>query len=427
MLLEVKLWNKSVGALFFDENSKQIFFEYDKSFVKENLDIAPILMPINSTSKEPYSFIRLPEETFKGLPPVFADSLPDKFGSTVLNAWLEQSGKSINDLNALEKLSYIGIRGLGALEYFPNISMGNRFSEINISEIVQIAKEVLEKKENYQSNFNSIDDIFQIGTSAGGARAKAIIAINNKTNKIVSGDILLEDKDYTYYIIKIDGVKDEQLGVSQGYGKIEYAYYKMAELSGINMMPSKLYEENGREHFLTQRFDRISGEKLHMQTLCGIAGMDYNNLFANSYEQAFTTMSKLNLDYADIEQQYRRMVFNVTGRNLDDHTKNISFLMDKKGRWKLSPAYDITYSYNKDNHWLKQHQMSIGGKRNNITYDDLFKAGKELGIRNRKKIIKEVLNGVSNWQAIANSLNIPDKKIKHIESNLLYKQFSLKT
>jgi serine/threonine-protein kinase HipA len=252
-------------------------------------------MPLDKGNKESYSFMRLPEETYKGLPPVFADSLPDKFGSAVLNSWLKTQGKSINDLHALEKLSYIGIRGMGALEYFPNISLGDRTSELNISEIVQIAQDILEKKENFSSELNSVNDILQIGTSAGGARAKSIIAINENTNEIVSGDMLLNDKNFKYYIIKIDGVKDEQLGSFQGYGKIEFAYYKMAVQSGIKMMPSKLYQENGREHFLTERFDRVKGEKLHMQTLCGIAGMDYNNPFENSYEQAFSIMNRLNL------------------------------------------------------------------------------------------------------------------------------------
>jgi len=226
-------------------------------------------------------------------------------------------------------------------------------------------------------------------------------------------------------IYKIDGVKEDQLGSSQGYGKIEFAYYKMAVQSGINMMPSKLYQENGREHFLTERFDRTDGEKLHMQTLCGIAEMDYNNPFENSYEQAFSIMNRLNLDFDEIEQQFRRMVFNVIARNMDDHTKNISFLMDKNGKWSLSPAYDVTFAYNKNNYWLKQHQMSVGGKRNEINYQDVMVLGKELGIRNRKKIIKEVIEGVSNWSLIADVLNIPKEKIKYIEGNLLYKEFDL--
>ena len=425
MLLEVKIWDHLVGVLYYEEESNRIFFEYDKKFLKSNLDIAPILMPLDKSDKKSYSFIRLPEETYKGLPPVFADSLPDKFGSTVLNSWLKTQGKSINDLNALEKLSYIGKRGMGALEYYPNILLGDRTGELNISEIVQIAQDVLEKKENFSSKLNSVNDILQIGTSAGGARAKAIIAVNVKTNKIVSGDILLNDKDFKYFIIKIDSGRDNQLGSSQGYGKIEFAYYKMAVQSGINMMPSKLYQENGREHFLTERFDRVDGKKLHMQTLCAIAEMDYNNPFENSYEQAFSIMNRLNLDFDEIEQQFRRMVFNIIARNMDDHTKNISFLMDKNGKWSLSPAYDVTFAYNKNNYWLKQHQMSIGDKRNNVTYDDLSAIGKELGIRNRRRIIKQVIESVSNWSLIADVLNIPKEKIKYIEENLLYKEFDL--
>lgn len=418
MIVQVKLWDKTVGNLFFDKETSQIYFKFDKEFKKSKLDIAPLIMPINS-NREFFTFPTLPEETYKELPPVFSDSLPDKFGSVILNAYLQTSGKTINDLNPLERLTYVGKRGMGALEFHPitNLPFANK-GKIEISDIVDIAKEVLNHKEGMKIKFDSIEPALRVGTSAGGARAKAIIAIDHKTNTIYPGDIMIPNKDVKYYILKIDGVNDIELGKTQGYGRIEYAYSQLARLSGIDMTPTALFQENGRAHFMTERFDRVDGEKIHMQTLNSIALMDYNNPLTNSYEQCFNTMKKMNLSNDDMQKQYRRMVFNVVAKNCDDHTKNISFLMNKKGEWKLSPAYDVTYAYDRTNRWLKQHQMSINGKRLDITNNDLLIIGEKFNIQNKEQIIGNVIDGVSNWDKVAKKAGISENNITRISSKL---------
>lgn len=419
-ILEVKLWNELVGNLLYDNNKDQVFFRYDKDFLKGSLDISPLLMPLNGKTNI-YSFPTYAEETFKMLPPVFSDSLPDKFGNEILNTWLQKQGRLITDLNPLERLSYIGKRGMGALEYMPpKIILSPSDKKIVISDIVAIAKEVLSSKKNQVATLASMDGIIQIGTSAGGARAKAIIAINSVTQEVFSGDILHSNKDMTYHILKIDGVGDLENRESDGYGPIEYAYYLMAIESGIDMAKSSLFEENNRAHFLTERFDRIDGRKIHMTTLNSIANMDYNQPLSHSYEQCFGVIDKLNLSHQDLKKQFRRMVFNVLARNQDDHTKNISFLMDQDGLWKLSPAYDVTYAYNPSNRWLKQHQMSVNGKRNDITYSDLIESANTLNKKTKQLIIEQVIEGVSKWREIASKVNIPKNRIEEIENNLRY-------
>jgi serine/threonine-protein kinase HipA len=418
MVVQAKIWGEIVGELFFKEETRQIFFTYDSEFLKKGIEISPILMPTDSREKI-ISFPTLNVETFKDLPPVFSDSLPDKFGNAVLNKYLETSGRSIEDINPLERLTYVGIRGMGALEYFPLRNSNNYAGkELIISDIVEIAKDILSNKENIRHN--SLEDIVHIGTSAGGARPKALIAKNNITNEYVSGDILHPGNNYTYYLLKIDGASNIKDNLSNQYGKVEYAYHKLATHCGINMTRSEILSESGRDHFLTERFDRINSEKLHTQSLNSIANMDFNNPLIHSYEQCFNTMQKLNLSQNEIDQQYLRMVFNVVARNLDDHTKNICFLMDKFGKWKLSPAYDITFAYDPTNRWLKQHQMSVNNKRNNITFQDLITVGEKFTVTNPSEIIKQVTQGVSSWKTIALDLNISPERISHIEKNLLY-------
>jgi serine/threonine-protein kinase HipA len=422
MILEVRLWDELVGVLYLDVATGRIYFEYDQKYITGGKEIAPILMPLSESARKTYHFMQLPEETFKGLPPTFADSLPDKFGSSVLNAYLQSKGKTIGELNSLEKLSYIGIRGMGALEYFPRMDVGEKNRSVEISEIVELAKMVLEQKEKFSADVQSIDHILQTGTSAGGARAKAVIAINQNTGEILSGDIVHVNPDFKYYILKIDlSHKDDELLELSEYGKIEYAYYRMAMLSGIEMAPCSLLEKEGRFHFLTERFDRREGEKIHMQTLCGMAAMDFNSISDHSYEQAFSVIDRLKCDYKDIKELYRRMVFNVMARNLDDHTKNISFLMEKNGNWKLSPAYDVSFAYDPGNYWLRQHQMSINGKRREITYEDLMSVGERYRIRDRREIIEKVREGVSGYTEIAKGLNIKKATIIEIDKLLLYR------
>lgn len=421
-LLSVSLWGELVGDLFYDQRQGQVAFKYFDGFKQSGLEISPLLMPLKE-NKDFYTFDRLSEQTFKGLPPVFSDSLPDKFGNAILNTWLQKSGKLIEDLNPLERLSYIGKRGMGALEYLPpHATQETSRDVLDISNIVQIAKEVLDDKKEAQGNLNSLESILHIGTSAGGARAKAIIAIDPKTQNVYSGDILRNDKDTTYHILKLDGVGDIENRETNGYGRIEYAYFRMAKACGIEMANSDLIEEKGRAHFMTQRFDRINGEKIHMTTLNSMAAMDYNQPLIYSYEQCFGVMTKIGLDHEDYKKQFRRMVFNVVAKNLDDHTKNVSFLMDKLGKWKLSPAYDVTYAYNPNNRWLRQHQMSVNGKRNDITRTDLMEVAQELDLRTKRVIIDQVVEGISEWKRIGKEVGIPSDRINEIEGNLKYHQ-----
>jgi len=422
---KVKLWDNVVGAIAWNENTETATFEYDKSFLKSGLDIAPLTMPLEKAfeSKNLFSFPKLNKETYKGLPGLLADSLPDAFGNKIIDSWLAQQGRDPNSFNSIERLCYTGKRGMGALEYEPILSPSDSVSnKIEIDELVKLAGEILSDRKTLERNIHKTSDdllkIIRVGTSAGGARAKAIIAYNPITGDVRSGQIdNLEN--YEYWIIKFDGVTNKELGDPKGYGKIEYAYYLMAKDAGINIMDSKILTENNRTHFMTKRFDRIGNTKLHMQTLCAIAHFDYSYSNAYSYEQAFQVMRQLKLPYSQMEELLRRMVFNVIARNQDDHTKNISFLMDKDGNWSLSPAYDITYAYDPANKWMKAHQMSINGKRENINGEDILELAKNMNIKKAANIIDEVIESVSKWKIFANEAGIPNEQIDAIEKTLI--------
>ena len=423
-IANIKLWNNNVGVILWDEMRNIGIFEFDKNFTKLGLDISPILMPLSDfeNGKRVFSFPTLNNETFKGLPGLLSDCLPDKFGNQIIDAWLAQQGKNIEDFTPVDRLCYIGKRGMGALEFEPvnNISTENS-NKIEIEELVKFAKEVLDERTQFHTNTDSekgYSDILQVGSSAGGARAKAIIAYNEKTHEVRSGQIDgLEGFDY--WLIKFDGVTNAQLGDPKGYGNIEYAYYLMALDCGIKMSESKLMQENGRSHFMTKRFDREKNQKIHMQTLCGLAHFDYNQPRAYSYEQAFQIMRQMKLPYSDVEELYRRMVFNVMSRNQDDHSKNISFLMFPDGKWQLSPAYDITYAYNPENFWLKAHQMSVNGKRENILLEDLLAVAKNVNIKKPKKIIEKCNEILFNWVDYAKKAAIELDQIRQIERELI--------
>jgi serine/threonine-protein kinase HipA len=353
VVAQVRLWDKLVGAVLWNYDRGYATFEFDAGFLKSGLDVAPITMPLaNARKGDIFQFGNLPEETFHGLPGLLSDALPDRFGNQLIDLWLASQGRDKGSMSPVERLCYLGTRGMGALEFEPTERNEKEPSQhLEVGALVELSKNALSQKASLDSHFTNDDaemfaDIIRVGTSAGGARAKAVIAYNEQTCEVRSGQIN-SPKDFEHWLIKFDGVTNEQLGDPKGYGRIEYAYYNMAVACDIKMMPSKLLEENGRAHFMTKRFDRIANdEKLHMQTLCGLCHYDYNNPEAYSYEQAFQAMRQLRLPYTDAEQLYARMVFNVIARNQDDHTKNISFLMDKSGTWRLSPAYDVTYAYN---------------------------------------------------------------------------------
>lgn len=430
MVAKVKLWNELVGAVLWDKNTAHSRFEFDEHFLKKGWDISPLKMPVNEslTGKKTYSFPTIPYETYKGLPGLLADSLPDKFGNKLIDTWLSRQGRDPESIDPVERLCYIGKRGMGALEYEPSTDLFKNTSEhLEIKELVGLAKEVLSEKKSLKTNLHKKSDegllqIISVGTSAGGARAKAIIAYNEETGDVRSGQI--DDlKNYNYWIIKFDGVTNKFLGDPAGYGRIEFAYHKMAINAGIQMSECRLLEENGRAHFMTRRFDRTEeNTKLHMQTLCAIAHFDYNDPTSYSYEQAFQVMRELRLPYNDAEQLFLRMAFNVIARNQDDHTKNISFLMDPSGKWSLSPAYDVTYAFDPQNKWMKNHQLSVNGKHKEITKEDLLSVAKEMNIKKANNLIEQITDSVHTWKKIAKEAGIPKEQIDGIaKTHIIYK------
>jgi len=425
-IAKVNIWNTFVGAVAWDESKGYATFEFDPNFLKRNWNLSPLMMSIEDASESNgiFSFPNLNKETYTGLPGMLADSLPDKYGNKLIEAWLAQNGRDADSFNPVERLCYTGKRGMGALEYEPAHPFEDSSKSVEIENLVQLAKEVLSnrgilKTRISASNNERLLDIIRVGTSAGGARAKAIIAYNEKTGDIRSGQIDgLEG--YDYWIIKFDGVTNEQLGDPKGYGKIEYAYYLMAKECGIHMTESRLLEKNNRAHFMTMRFDRQGTKKIHMQTLCAIAHFDYNDPMAYSYEQVFQVMRQLRLPYQDAEELFRRMCFNVFARNQDDHTKNISFLMDESGTWALSPAYDVTYAYDPANKWMKDHQMSINGKRKDIERSDMVVLAKVMNIKKSDDIIDKLISTIMKWPKYADRAKVSAKQAKAIEKTFLY-------
>lgn len=427
MIVEVKLYGKKLGTIEWDKSKGSSTFQYSDNTVGGKIEPSPIIMPVQERIFE----TNRDYKNFHNLPYLLSDSMPDDFGNIMMKEWLKQKQISIDDINPVERLTYVGKRGMGALEYYPINHKENNSYNINVSDLLEVTKTVLEgKKETYYNDLDkeSLSDILRIGTSVGGARAKALIAIkfdsNNKIEEIRPGDII-QAQGYSYWLLKIDGANKKTLGESAGLGKIEYAYYKLAKEAGLDMSESVLYEENNRFHFLTKRFDRTDkGEKYHMQTLGALAGIDYKIQKVSSYEILFRVMKRLRLPYYQFEQQFRRALFNVIARNHDDHVKNFSFLMNNEGEWKISPAYDITYQYRKGGTWTNVHQSSINGKFDNFTRNDLLKLGKTFGIKKTDHILEEIITAVSKWSKIATEIDIHKKEIKDISNKLRLTNFS---
>lgn len=422
---KVYLWGTLVGDVYLNNNNI-CQFEYDKSFIDMGINVSPIKMPL---TRNIYSFPDLDFNTFKGLPGLLYDSLPDKFGEAVLNKWLLSIGRNPNTYNVIERLCYIGKRGMGALEYVPELKLNDDKSEkLSIESLSNLANEVLKNKESMKLSYKNIDEaqLLKFGTSAGGTRAKAIIAYNKKTKDIRSGQVDAGE-GYEYYIVKFDGIEksgDRDERDLPEYTKIEYAYYKMAKDAGISINESMLLEIGESKHFMTKRFDRyiFNGklQKIHMQTLSAIAHIDYNIPMICSYEGLARYAKILQLDYSDIEEIYRRMVFNVLAVNCDDHVKNFSFLMDRDGDWRLSPAYDVTFAYHSSNKWLGAHQMTINGKNENITLNDLLNCGITIDIKKSRcfEIIENVKKAVGKWEDYANTVGISKKNIELIHKEI---------
>ena len=429
-IAEVKIWGKFVGAVAWDTDNGLATFEYEPKFKSLNWDLAPLKMPIHE-NRNRFSFPELQKDkksaydTFKGLPGILADALPDTYGNQMINLWLAQQGRPQDSMNPVEMLCFIGTRGMGALEFEPAVLKENkRTFSIEMDSLVTTAQKMLDQREAFITNLHkdeeqAVLEILKIGTSAGGARPKALIAWNEKTGEVKSGQTKAP-KGFEHWLIKLDGVSDVQLGSSQGYGKVEMAYYTMAKACGIDMMPSRLLEENGRSHFMTKRFDREGTEtKHHVQTFCAMKHFDYNLIRSFSYEQLFQCMRELKLTYADAEQMFRRMVFNVIARNCDDHTKNFSFLLRQGGTWELAPAYDLCHAYRPGSEWVSQQALSINGKRKNIEKADLLAVGESIRCKKAAEIVDEIKNTVHQWKDFADEVNVKGSLRDEIANTLL--------
>lgn len=426
-LAEVKLWGRTIGAVSLENGADVAAFQYTPDFAVSGIELSPIVMPLGNRV---YRFSSLPRNTFHGLPGLLADSLPDTFGNALIDAWLATQGRLPADFNAVERLCYTGARGMGALEFAPAAGPGARPAEkIEIEALVQLASDVLTQRNHLQASFadasraESLQDILRVGTSAGGARAKAVIAWNRDTNEVRSGQAA-SGAGFDYWLLKFDGVagnKDKELDDPKGYGAIEYAYSLMARAAGVTMNECRLLEENGRRHFMTRRFDRLpGGAKLHAQSLCALAHFDYNAPGAYAYEQALLVIRQLKLPMAAVEQQFRRMAFNVIARNQDDHVKNIAFLMDQGGNWSLSPAFDMTYSYNPAGIWTAQHQMSLNGKRDGFSLED-FRACAKSALMKRGRaetLVDEVRAAVADWPQYAEAARVTEAWRDQIQRTL---------
>ena len=421
---EVYLWGTRIGVVLQERMDAIPRFNYDRNFIRSGIQVSPLVMPL---SDRVYSFPALNIETFHGLPGLLADSLPDKFGTKLIERYLMDQGRKISDFSSVERLCYVGNRGMGALEYVPDrnyVDAADRSVDINA--LVQLASDILAERKSVHVDGSGqvMEQIIKIGTSAGGARAKAVVAWNETTNDIRSGQIEAGN-GYHYWLIKFDGVENNKdkgdKADGPAYTRIEYAYYLMAKAAGIAMNDCRLYRENGNYHFMTKRFDRESdlGRKIHMQSLGAIAHYDFNMPGTHSYEQAADVIYRLGMGQKEVEQLFRRMVFNIAARNQDDHVKNISFLMDRNGIWSLAPAYDVTYAYDRTNHWLSKHQMSVNGKLENITMDDVISCGKRMNISKNKirKITEEVNAAVGRWQIFAENAFLNEQTYLEVSQN----------
>ncbi len=419
---EVWLWGTKVGYLYQPEGSKLVQFEYNKDFLRSGIEISPIMLPLSETVYSFDDLVGVP--AFKGTAGVFADSLPDKFGNKLIDAWLTSQGRAKDSFTVIERLCYTGDRGMGALEYRPSNSPDSVEDSLDITEMVQLASSVLSDKKDITLSDKkaSIAQLLEIGSSAGGARAKAVIALNESTGEIRSGQ-LPNEKGFDYWLLKFDGVDkngDHNVNDGKQYTNIEYAYHLMAKDVGIDMKECRMFSKDGLNHFMTKRFDREDGAKLHMITLAGLAHLDYNTPCSCSYEMYAEYAKRIGVTSTEVEEIYRRMVFAVEGVNCDDHVKNFSFLMNKKGEWHISPAYDITFAYNPDNEWISKHQMTINGKTVDISDADMIACGERMGLNTEfcKKTIKTVKAVVADWMKYAEKASLSENRAMDIALSL---------
>ncbi|MCC5876936.1 MAG: type II toxin-antitoxin system HipA family toxin [Candidatus Sumerlaeia bacterium] len=419
----ITLWGREVGAIAWDDGRGTGSFEYTPEFARSGLEISPLKMPL--AAGRFYQFPELNRQTFHGLPGLLADALPDRFGNLLIDQWLSRQGRTAREFSPVERLCYMGSRSMGALEFTPALLKKRQGNDtpLEVAELVQLAREILKTKGQLSTSFmedreEALETILRVGTSAGGARAKAVIAFNPTTEEVRSGQIDIPP-GYEAWLLKFDGVDGDHLATPAGYGRIEYAYHRMARAAGITMEDCRLLpDRGGRSHFMTRRFDRLPGNrKLHMASLSGLAHYDFNQPGAHGYEDAFAVMRELGLGYDAADEMFRRMVFNILARNQDDHPRNISFLMDEAGRWSLAPGYDITWSYNPRGDWTSLHQMTANGKRDGFTREDLLAVAENAGVKKPMDIIHQVVSAVADWEEFAEAASVPTAMIRSISES----------
>jgi Uncharacterized protein related to capsule biosynthesis enzymes len=422
----IKIWKHHAGAIAWDDSTGLGSFEFEPSFLKNNLDISPLKMPVTIPAGKIFSFPELrTSNSFRGLPGLLADLLPDRYGNALINAWLARHGRPQNSMNPVEILCFIGKRGMGAMEIEPAFPKGSdKAGKVEIDELVRIADDILSGRKEFSASLpedeeKAMSDILKMGTSPAGARAKVLIAFNEATGEVRSGQADAP-KGFSQWLLKFDGVTDAQFGTSSGYGRVEMAYHLMAKDAGIEMTECRLLEENSRAHFMTQRFDREPGnKKIHMQSLFAMQHFDFNDINSFAYEQLFETMRALGLPYPQAEQLFRRMVFNVLARNCDDHTKNFAFLMTEDGKWRLSPAFDVCHSYRPGSTWVSRQSLSVNGKRQNITRDDFLSVAKQMNIKKAPAIVSDINRIVSNWHEFAEETKVSPELRESIYKTLV--------
>jgi serine/threonine-protein kinase HipA len=420
-VVEVHLWGKHIGSAAMDPTYGYYAFAYTSEFSKLGIEPSPLHMPV--APNDPFLFTDLPDATYKRLPAMLSDALPDDFGNALINRYMADQGIAPQEVTALDRLAYMSTRAMGALTFKPSRGPAkHKPTAIEMSSLVEQARRAVTGVMDDEDHTNAaLRSIIDVGTSAGGARAKAVIALHPETDEIRSGQ-LDAPEGFEHWLLKFDGMgADLELGTSQNYGRIEYAYHLMARAAGIHMTDCRLLQENGRAHFMTKRFDREGqSARHHMQTLCAMAHVDYKKKGTNAYSQLFGAISQLELPYEDIEEAFRRMAFNVMARNCDDHTKNFSFLLrqDSK-RWELAPAYDITFAHNPQGEWTNQHLMSVNGKFKAFNETDLLAEANRFGVGTAARVIEQVRAAIEVWETFAQKADVPEAQMTDIQSQLL--------